>query len=170
MSSISWVIFVSVLEVFFMPLEICSLKSPKETSTQSPKIYQLCSSSGDPGSGHPTPLDCCSLLLVLVAILLLSSFNLMKIQLAAIMRSNRLTCVIIQIMWPNRIIIASKVNNILCSMQLMQCKFGETEPRSVPHSVSCQSAHIRKLVSLHSSVTLLFFSFTMLQFPLYSYI
>ena len=62
-----------------------------------------------------------------------------------------------------------KVNNILCSMQLMQCKFGETEPRSVPHSVSCQSAHIRKLVALHSSVTLIFFSFTLLQFPLYSY-
>ena len=52
-------------------------------------------------------------------------------------------------------------------MQFMECKFGETEPRSVPHSVSCQSAHIRKLVSLHSSVTLLFFSFTLLQFPLY---
>ena len=52
-------------------------------------------------------------------------------------------------------------------MQLMKCKLGETEPRSVAHSVSCQSAHIRKLVALHSSVTLLFFSFNLLQFPLF---
>ena len=166
MVPISWVILVSGRFMHF----VASFKSSKETSTASkiPSTLQQ-----DPGltARSKSKLENrrlqaaagrCSLLLV--AILLLSSFNLMKIQLAAIMRSNRLTCVIIQIMWPNRIIIASKVNN----MQFMECKFGETEPRSVPHSVSCQSAHIRKLVSLHSSVTLLFFSFTLLQFPLYS--